>query len=158
MDYANDILDAVISHPSLDSICFNNCLGSHGNGYDILRILPTSNRTFSIDLESNHIRTMGGTHISNHLATIPPLTHLFLADNHLTDNDAILIAEALKENTSLEHIDLGGNYITDVGRDALSNVFFDSASLNSVADSNQKCFIGGFCFGNIPENRSSRNS
>ena len=68
---------------------------------------------------------MGGTHISYYLATNPPLTVLCLKHNHLTDNDAILIAESLKENTSLGNIVLDGNDMTDVGRDALRNVIFD---------------------------------
>ena len=49
-------------------------------------------------MESNNIRTGGGTEIPDYLATNPPLESLYLANNNLDDNDAVLVARALKSN------------------------------------------------------------
>ncbi|KAL7523629.1 hypothetical protein ACHAXR_000259 [Thalassiosira sp. AJA248-18] len=84
---------------------------------------------------------MGGTHLPDFLALNPPLQELCLIENHLDDNDAILIATALKHNTNLQRLFLEDNDMTDVGFSALKKVVFDWTSLNSVADSNHSCLI-----------------
>ena len=123
----------------------------------ILRSLLASNKSFaSIDLDSNNIETGGGTEIPDYLATNPPLEVLRLTNNHLDDNDAVMIARALKQNTNLLRFCLGQNDITDVGRDALRNAIFDSTSLNAVAASNHSCSIDGFDLDNISNNPSRK--
>jgi Ran GTPase-activating protein (RanGAP) involved in mRNA processing and transport len=144
MDGADRLVDAIISHPSIDKITLENCFGENVNAYDVLCSLLTSSKQFShIDLETNSIRTGGHTEIPDFLATNPPLEVLLLANKHLDDNDATLIARALKRNTNLQRLRLDENDITDVGRDALRNAIFDSTSLNSLADSNHTCYIDG---------------
>ena len=86
---------------------------------------------------------------------IPPLKELFLARNHLNDDDALLIAHALKQNNNLQYLRLGDNDITDVGRTALSKAIYDSTSLNSVMDCNHRCDIEDIRFLDIPENYSN---
>jgi hypothetical protein len=87
-----------------------------------------------------------------------------LANNNLNDEDARLIARALKHNTNLEELWLGDNDFSEilydngtreVGSNALCKAIYDPTSLNSVADCNHTCFIfGGASFGNnIPINR-----
>ena len=66
-----------------------------------------------------------------------------MADNHLYDDDAILIARALKQNTNLQCLNLGDNDITDIGCKALTRAVYDSTSLNSMADCNHSCTITG---------------
>ena len=71
----------------------------------------------------------------------------------MNDEDARLIAHALKRNTNLKDLWLGGNNITEVGVKALSKAVYNPESLNSVADCNHTCrILGGVSFGNIPEN------
>ena len=155
MDDANCLIEAIISHPSIDVIGLENCFGDNVNACGILfSLLLASNKEFShIDLDSNNIRTGGGTEIPDYLATNPPLKELRLARNHLDDNDAILIGRAMKRNTNLRDLRLNQNDITDVGRDALRNAMFDSTSLNTVADSNHSCSIKGLDFGDIFNNQ-----
>jgi len=112
------------------------------NGYNLLRSLLSRNATLvRIDLDSNNIRTMGGTHLSDFLATNPPLQSLYLENNYLNDSDAVFIANSLKRNTNLANLFLGRNEITCIEGNALSNAIFDSGSLNSAADSNHICTI-----------------
>ena len=75
------------------------------------------------------------------MARNPPLTHLYLAGNHLDDNDAVTIARALKQNTNLRRLHLVQNDITETGRVELRNTIYDSTSLNAVANSNHRCNI-----------------
>mmetsp|Transcript_18462 Transcript_18462/g.33920 ORF Transcript_18462/g.33920 Transcript_18462/m.33920 type:complete len:323 (-) Transcript_18462:83-1051(-) len=148
MDNVNRLLQALKPLPYIHLIQLKNCCGESVNGYDILRSFLTGNKHFKdIDLSSNSIRTAGGTHLSDYLATDPPLERLSLEDNMINDNDATLIAEALKRNTSLKHLSLERNAITDVGCNALRNTLFDATSLNSVADSNHTCYIRGLGLG-----------
>ena len=144
MDDANDLVEAIIPHPQIDCIRLENCFGVNMNAYSILLSILASNKQFSyIDLESNSIRTGGRTDIPDFVATNPPLENLFLRNNHLDDNDAVMISRALKQNTNLRRLTLGENDISDIGRDALSKVIFDPPSLNTLSDSNHSCCIEG---------------
>ena len=144
MDDANLLVEAIISRPLIKSISLVNCFGENMDAYSIFRSLLASGKDFAhIDLGFNNIRTGGGTELPDFLATNPPLKDLFLIENHLDDSDAILIARALKRNTHLEQLILGGNDITDIGRDALRNSLLDSTTLNTIADSNHSCNVGG---------------
>ena len=144
MDDATRLVEVVIGHPTIEKITLENCFGENRNGYDMLCLLLVCNKEFShVDLETNNIRTGGGTEIADFLTSNPPLRELLLRDNHLDDNDAILIAGALKRNTNLRDLRLGQNDITDIGHAALRNAVFDSTNLNAVADCNHTCCIDG---------------
>ena len=133
----------------------------HGiHGYDILCSLLTRDKNFTIiDLDRNNFTQTGGSSaISDYLATNPSLEILCLSDNHLNDDDARLIARALKHNTNLKDMYLDGNNITEVGCNALSKAVYNPESLNSVADCNHTCEIRGIAFGDIPVNLSRSNS
>ena len=73
-----------------------------------------------------------------------------MSNNHLNDDDARLIAHALKRNTNLQSIYLDGNNITKVGCNALSKAVYNPESLNSVADCNHTCRIHGLNWSNDP--------
>jgi hypothetical protein len=145
MENAHSILGAVVSHPSIDRICLENCLlGEDINGYDVLCYLLTSGKSFEfIEFDKNNICTGGGTAIPDYIATNPPTTRLHLTYNQLNDNDAILIARALKQNNILREIRIGGNMITHIGKEALLKAVYDPTSLNSISDSNHSCHIFG---------------
>jgi len=143
MENVSSVLDAVISHPSINRIRLENCLGGEEiNGYDVLCSLLASSKQFdTIDFDRNNIHTRGGTAIPDYITNNPPLKSLFLSKNKLNDNDAILIASALKNNTNLEHLYLDGNDITDIGKEALAKAAYDPTNLNSVFDCNHLCEI-----------------
>ena len=149
MENVSSVLNAVISHPSINRIRLENCLGGEEiNGYDVLCSFLASSKQFdTIDFDRNNIHTRGGTTIPDYIKNNPPLKSLFLSKNKLNDDDAILIASALKNNTNLEHLYLDGNDITDIGKEALSKAVYDPTNLNTVYDCNHICEIETDCLG-----------
>jgi len=134
---------AIVSHPSINRVQLENCFGvGQRLGYDVLCALFVSGRGIKyMDLEGNNIQTLGNTAIPDYIARNTPLMNLFLANNNLNDEDAILIAKALKYNTNIRTLRLQRNGITNVGIDAMKKAFYDPTSLNSVSDSNHTCSL-----------------
>jgi hypothetical protein len=141
---ANDLVGAITNHPHLKAIDMSGCFNHGDHGHDILCRLLTRNKYERVRFRNNNVITSGSAHIPDYIATNPSLTHLNLQTNHLDDNDASLIARALKQNTKLKILCLGGNDITEVGINALKRSIFDpSSTLNSAASSNHTCRIRG---------------
>ena len=146
-EHINNLIDAIISNPSIDRIQLEHSLGDGINSYDVLSTLLASEKPFTlIDLEGNNIKTEGDIAIPDFINSNPPLQHLYLANNNLNDNDALLIAQALKNNTNLLEIRLGDNNISNIGKEALYNAIYDPTSLNSLTDCNHTCCIEGISF------------
>jgi len=137
------LVACIINHPSITKVQLENCLGGEINSYEVLCPLFSSDTRWDhLDLEGNNIQTKGGTEIPNYIMSNPPLNNLFLADNKLNDDDAIMIAKALKGNTNLEYLRININPgITDIGRTALTKAVYDPTSLNSMSDCNHICQI-----------------
>ena len=155
IDDVNHLVRVIISHSSIEEVRLEDCFGENINSYDVLRTLLDSEKQFtSIDFDGNNIQTGGGTEIPDFIATNPPLTDLLLESNHLNDEDAVLIARALKHNTSLKSLNLGiNNKITKIGIRVLANVVHDSTSLNAAYNCNHTCnFEGLDLVDNIPVN------
>ena len=150
------LIDAVSSHPSLDDICLENCIGEDVNGYEVLQSIIAGGDSFIIiSFTRNNMRTGSGTTISDFIARNPPLKELSLESNNLNDKDAVLISRALKHNSNMLELNLSGNNITEIGFTALRNAVNDTTSLNTVSDSNHTCVIEGIVFGDIPRNPCS---
>ena len=66
---------------------------------------------------------------------------LDLQDNNLNDQDALLIADALKGNNTLQELHLDGNQIGQSGEDALWNSLLDTTTLNAVVNTNHTCRV-----------------
>ncbi len=148
-DGLENLIQSIVSHPRIDSIAIEYCFRGGANAYDGLCTLIASGKAFSfINFHSNNIRTGGSSNIPNFLAQNPQLERLWLSKNHLNDDDAFLIALALKHNSNLDQLDLHGNDFTDLGWTALQKAVCDNSSLNSVFDSNHSCTI----FGNFASN------
>jgi len=145
MVHVTRLLEVLSTHQSLERIRLENCCcNAKGvDGYSILCSIITQHaHILGINLDSNMIRPMG-THLTHFLTTNPPLNELSLQDNLLDDDDARLIANALKHNTNLRKLHLDGNNITNVGCTAIGSVLFDRSSLNSAASSNHTCMVSG---------------
>ena len=140
---AMSLVDAIVNHPSITKVRLENCLGGDMNSYEVVRpLFAIGNKNWiRIDIESNNIQTKGDTAIPNYIACNPPLEYLFLSGNKLNDDDAILFANALKQNNHLKYIHLNDNSITGIGKEALSKAVYDPTSLNSMSDCNHKCSI-----------------
>jgi hypothetical protein len=143
------ICSSVHNHPSLVHLDLRNCFdnGLHdgdGLGDEMLTSLLT-NGTLKLEklvMSDNGITSNVTTLLSDFLATDPPLRELDLSDNRLLmDDDATLIANALRSNTTLRHLDLAYGSITDAGGESFRLVLNDDSTLNSVSDSNHSCKI-----------------
>ena len=144
IQHANDLVEVIGNHPYLKQIDMSGCFNHGDHGHDILCRLLTGNKYERVRFCNNNVITSGSAHIPDYIATNPSLTHLNLQTNHLDDNDASLIARALKQNTKLKILCLGENDITEVGIDALKKAIFDpSSTLNSAVSSNHTCRIRG---------------
>lgn len=144
-EHINDLVEAIINNPSIVDFQLEHSLGDGVNGYAALSTLLASDKRWKfIDLEGNNIKTEGDIAIPDYIANNPPLNHLYLANNNLNDNDAILIANALKNNTNLLEIRLGD--ISNIGKEALLKAVYDPTSLNSLTDCNHSCTIEGISF------------
>lgn len=83
-----------------------NC-SEDGNGFAILKsLLSVGGQLSSLEMSTCQIQTEGNTFISDFLATIPCLRMLDLQDNRFDDNDAVLLAAALKTNINLRNLSL----------------------------------------------------
>ena len=60
--------------------------------------------------------------------------------NNISNDDAVLLAAALKKNTHLESLDLKNN-ITEEGHTKLQQAVYDPTSMNSIVDSNHSCRV-----------------
>ena len=140
-----DLLSTIVdTHPSIEKLELSGCKGDRVDGYDMLqRIMRAGKSKLKfLDMSNNDISTGGDTFISEFLAGNPILESLHLRHNQFDDNDAIMIASALKHNTNLKMISLKFNQkITSAGWGALSKAVFDERSLNSANDSNHSCRI-----------------
>lgn len=146
---ANDIVEAIATHPSIVDVSLNNLLDEDINGYDTLCSLFTRCKSLaSIEFSSNSVCTLGDTRLSDFLATNPPLSYLELNDSDIDNNDMKCNASALKYNTKLSQLHLWGNSTTEEGDGIWKKTICDWTSLNSVADSNHICWIQGVDEGN----------
>jgi len=142
-----DLLSTIVeTHPFIEKLELSGCKGDRVDGYDMLQKIMRAGKSKLklLDMSNNDISTGGDTFISEFLADNPILESLHLRGNQLDDNDAIMIASALKHNTNLKMITLKFNFnqkITSAGWDALGKAVFDERSLNSANDSNHSCRI-----------------
>ena len=135
----------VKEHPSLKELHLGGCKGTDVDGYEMLRMIMSAGRNNlkTLSLMDSSINTSGDTFISDFLGKSNTLKKLCLRRNELDDNDAISIAEALKQNTTLRGLDIQQNTgISNVGWKTLWKVECNYTTLNSLADSNHSCSMG----------------
>lgn len=139
---------AIENHPSLEELHFTNMKIGKVDGL-LQKILNISRRVKYLNFNRNVIGEAGGIEIVQFLKYDHSLEHLNLGNTGLTDNDVVLIADALKFDTKLRVLSLGGkkrrgmtsNEITSRGRKALSEVLSNASNLDTVANSNHTCRV-----------------
>ena len=137
------LLDAVIRHPSILTFWISGSC-EEDTGYGVLRRLLTSDCQWEeLHFRRNNIVTLARTHIPDAIASNLTLRVLDLKGNHLNDQDAISIAEALGRNTILQRITLSENDITNIGWRALQRAICDPSSHASINSSNNLCKVDG---------------
>jgi hypothetical protein len=133
MESARCLSRALKSHSSIEKLHLTHC--DLGSNPDILSVILQSDIKY-IYLDSNNIDSLGAVKIAEYLESDPPICHIDLDRNRLSDDDAILISQALKRNTNLGQISILANNITSIGVKALLTCVFDCSSLNAISESN----------------------
>ena len=136
------------THPFLVCLDLSRCF-ENGAGDEMMISLLTSGtlKLEKLVMASNYITSNVTTLLTDYLAADPQMKWLDLQGNNLTDNDAELLANALRSNTTLRYLDVGlfhkDRTITNLGARAFRLLVNDESNLNSVALSNHSCHIRG---------------
>jgi hypothetical protein len=133
MESARCLSRSLKSHSSIDEIHLNYC--DIGSSPEILSVILQS-EVKNIHLNNNNIDSLGAVAIAEYLESDPPIEYLSLENNHLNDDDAIILSPALKTNMNLSHLHLWTNEFSSIGVKALLTCVFDSSSLNAISESN----------------------
>ena len=118
-------------------ICINQLWLTHcdlGSTPEILSVILQSEVEY-ICL-NNNIDALGAVKIDEYLEGDPPIHRIDLDRNHLNNDDALLISQALKRNTNLKTLSLHTNNLACTDVKALINCVFDGSCLNSISESN----------------------
>jgi hypothetical protein len=135
---------AIVRNRSIVHLNLHSCF-EIGLGDEMMTSLLTVTdlKLKTLNMSNNGITSSAIKLLSDFLASNPLLEDLDLSYNSLNDNDAMLIANALRSNTSLRKIYLFDNIFTEVGNKAFDLVLNNDSSLNSVAGSNHSCCCNG---------------
>ncbi|EJK45968.1 hypothetical protein THAOC_35391 [Thalassiosira oceanica] len=136
------LIESIIDNRSINTLTLNNCFNqSDINGCRALATLLTCGRPF-VALSFSRNSLSGIEDVAAALATNPQLETLRIGDNQLSDSDAGLIAEALKQNTNLQELCLlGNNSITSAGFEKILEVIYEPSSFDAVESCNHTCYI-----------------
>lgn len=140
-DHIGKICSAVHNY-SLIKLSLDHCF-EDGLGDEMMTSLLTSDglNLERLSMVSNGITSNVTTLLSDFLATNPPLKEINFWRNHFNDDDAVVIANALRSNTTLKDLDLELNSITNAAAETFRLVLHDDRSLNSISDSNHSCSV-----------------
>ena len=159
---ACSLVDAVLEQPTIRNLVMTSLLSNEDiNAYTpVQRLFGGAGNGILLDvnLSSNGIKTNGDGCISDFLSTNPTLKVLYLIGNHLNDDDALHIAQALQSNSNLRYLNLEKNKLTANGRSAAycqsiyglyrsypseESMSLIEANLNTVSEANHTCKIDG---------------
>jgi hypothetical protein len=107
------------SHTGIRRIHIKYC--NLGNNTVILSLILQS-KVKSMELTGNNIDSSGAVKIAEYLKSNSEMYFLFLDDNLFNDDDAVVLAEALKMNTKLKWINLGAINLRQWASKRLSKV------------------------------------
>ena len=136
------LVNAIDSHPFVDKVRLDGCLGEDTRPRDLLSTFMYSNKKYiHLSFAGNRIEGLEEVGFSTFLSGQTYLKQLDLPRNRLTDYDIKQISTALKSNGTLLVLGLEGNGITHDGYSSLFGAVFDNTNLNSVVGSNNTCKI-----------------
>ena len=139
-------LSSIVKNYPIVELHLRDCCREPGVGDSILTTLLARRESKLEVLGMNRMMITSdvSTVLAEFLATNPKMKRLNLRYNELNDSDIALIANSLRSNTALEVLRLLGNNISQIGvSQAFRPLLFDDSSLNTVADTNHSCFLGG---------------
>mmetsp|Transcript_7957 Transcript_7957/g.11968 ORF Transcript_7957/g.11968 Transcript_7957/m.11968 type:complete len:370 (-) Transcript_7957:156-1265(-) len=113
----------------------NNWIGPEG-ATCIARILSKDNYLRHVSLAHNPVGNVGVMAIASALEQNATLEKLDLSHCDIDDGGIRKLALSLKSNTRLKYLHLEGNYISSVGISCLMKCVYDTASMQSLWESN----------------------
>ena len=132
-----EVLISALNGKSLEKLYLQKCNITDLSALDSYT-LPDLLR---LNLKGNDIGREGCAALSNLLRKEgSKLKYLNLTNNGMGDEEAELLAAALKHNTKLQTLDLSGNNITEKGYKAFLKVLVDISSIESTYNSNHSLF------------------
>ena len=139
-DDAAFLVDEVINHSKINTLNLDKC--GLGESDTVLKsIIPALGSLVAVSLDKNGIGRVGVELIAECLASNPVLRSLSLKGNLLTDQDAQVLANALKTNENLHCLYLEDNSFTNVGISCLFELVYNAINLNSIHESNHSCLL-----------------
>ena len=140
-EQADLLIESIKDNRSIKQVQMQNCFNENSvNGCRALASLLTSGRPFEwLNFDRNGLS--GIDDVTAALATNSQIRVLGMSGNELSDRDAELIAQALKQNTNLQNLYLSRNYITAAGFETIQAVIYNPSSLNAMEACNHTCWI-----------------
>ena len=137
-DAANRLCDAV---SSVHTVYFSNSCGeSHIIGATILRsLIDPKKEIVKVALRNNNMTGLDRSHATL-LASNTRLEKLDLCHNHLSDEDAAVIATGLRRNRKLKLLNIGFNSITNDGFVSLCSAIY-SPNMQELVECNHSCLV-----------------
>ena len=109
---------------------------------DISTAVINTNTVKVLDMRDNDLTAQEASAISDMMTC---LEELYISDNKLGDDGAVIISRGITETNTLRILDIGNNKITDTGATAIKNSLLHNTSLEELdIDRN---LIGEFCAG-----------
>ena len=138
---ARALSGAIKDHPSLEEIFVANCVGHNTRNLSTILLGCTTKKRLIITMEYfSAYGPQGIDVLANFICSNHSFESLQLKDNDITNDDAKLLAVALKHNALLKELDVRENDdITEEGEKALLKAMFDSTSMDSIVNSNHVC-------------------
>jgi len=142
LSVAGALSDAIKNHPTLEDLFIARCIGHNASILEKILQGCTTKRVLMISMENFGLYGSLVDVVADFISSNHTVEKLHLIENNIADNDAKLLASALKTNRHLKLLDLVDNYdITDEGEKALLNVLYDPTTMDSVIESNHLCMV-----------------
>ena len=142
MSVASSLSDAMRNHPNLELLILVAC-GLNNAGI-LGKILEGCKRLDFITIANFNVGSEGVDLLADFIHSNHSTRYFDLPRNNLSDNDALILASALKKNTNLQRLKLEHNNITEDGEKPLLKALFDASSMNSIIESNHTCIPNAF--------------
>jgi len=148
LSVASSISYAIENHPTLELLilaaCGLNNAGILGNILEGCKRLDNlsiakCNSPELVSLSNEELGMEGVGLLADFIRGNHSTKCLVLVSNNLSDNDALVLAAALKENTNLRWLKLEKNNITEDGEKKLLKALYDPTSMDSIIESNHTC-------------------
>jgi len=137
LSVASSLSDAIRDNPNLELLVLAAC--GLNNVAILGNILEGCKRLDNLSITKCNFGSGGVDLLADFISSNHSTKCLVLVRNNLSDNDALVLSSALKENTNLQWLKLEHNDITEEGEKKLLKALYDPTSMDSIIESNHTC-------------------